>query len=59
MLLDHIMVTHVKAHDKAVEIIAELSKYFDPSILFETNAGTTVATHCGPGTIGILYILKK
>ena len=57
--LDHIMVTHVKAHDKAVEIIAELSKYFDPSILFETNAGTTVATHCGPGTIGILYILKK
>lgn len=59
MDLDHILVTHVLAHDKALELIAELSKYFDPSIITETFAGTTVATHCGPGTIGILYILKK
>ena len=57
--LDKILVTHVLAHDKALELIAELSKYFDPSIITETFAGTTVATHCGPGTIGILYILKK
>lgn len=57
--LDKILVTHVLAHDKALELIAELSKYFDPSTILETNAGTTVATHCGPGTIGILYILKK
>ena len=57
--LDCITITHVKAHETALQIIAELSKYFDKSILLETNAGTTIATHCGPGTIGILYILKK
>ncbi len=59
MELDCITVTHVLAHETALEIISQLSKYFDPSIILETNAGTTVATHCGPGTIGILYILKK
>ena len=57
--LDCITITHVMAHEKAEEIIAELSKYFDKSILLETFASTTIATHCGPGTIGILYILKK
>lgn len=59
MDLDHIMVTHVLAHETALDIISQLSQYFAPSTIIETNAGTTVATHCGPGTIGILYILKK
>lgn len=59
MELDCITITHVQAHETALYIIAELSKYFDKSILLETFASTTIATHCGPGTIGILYILKK
>jgi len=26
--------------------------------LFETEAGAVISTHCGPGTLGIIYLLK-
>ena len=59
MDLDHIMVTHPMADKDAVYLKEELSKVFDKNIIFETRAGGTIATHCGPRTIGILYILKE
>ena len=27
--------------------------------IYETNAGCTVSCHCGPGTLGILFVRKK
>ena len=57
--LDCIMITHCKADLASKYIHEALSKYFDSSILLPTKAGTTVSSHCGEGTIGILYILKK
>lgn len=59
MDLDHIMVTHPMADKDAAYLKEELSKVFDKNIIFETRAGGTIATHCGPRTIGILYILKE
>ena len=59
MDLDHIMVTHSKADEDAQYLINELSKHFDKNIIMETHASGTVSTHCGPRTIGILYIAKK
>ena len=56
--LDHIMVTHPAADKDAVYLKEHLAKVYDENIIFETRAGGTVATHCGPRTIGILYILK-
>ncbi len=38
--------------------IKELSKIVDPSIIIHTRAGCVVTSHCGPKTLGILYILK-
>lgn len=57
--LDHILVTHPMADSDAVYLKNELYKMFDKDIILETRAGGTVGTHCGPRTIGILYILKK
>lgn len=57
--LDCIMITHSKADEDAKYIKEQLSKYFDPSILLETYASGTISTHCGPRTIGILYIVKE
>ena len=37
----------------------ELSKVIPSDCLIETNASGVIATHCGPRTIGILYILEK
>ena len=59
MDLDHIMVTHSMAEEDAQYLISELSKHFDKDIIMETRASGTISTHCGPRTIGILYIAKE
>lgn len=38
-------------HDRVAELV-------DPSIIRHTRAGCVVSCHCGPGTIGVLYIKK-
>ena len=41
------------------QIYEKISPYLDKENLFITEAGCTISSHCGPKTIGILYILKK
>ncbi len=57
--LDHIMITHCQADGDAPYFWSELKKIVPESSIRETNAESIVSTHCGPRTIGILYILKK
>jgi fatty acid-binding protein DegV len=52
------MITHSLGHDSCEYLKARLAEHIDPSIIMETNAGATISTHCGKGTIGILYALK-
>lgn len=50
-------VTHTQMDDELVQsVIAKVKSwgYFDE--VLETTAGCTITTHCGPNTIGILYI---
>ncbi len=50
-------VTHTQMDEALVQSIIEKVKswgYFDE--VLETTAGCTITTHCGPNTIGILYI---
>lgn len=54
-----IFVTYTDTPDEIVEEAVELVKsfgYFDEVI--PTTAGCTVASHCGPRTLGILFIRK-
>ena len=53
-----VMITHSLGHDSCEYLKARLAEHIDPSIIMETNAGATISTHCGKGTIGILYALK-
>ena len=48
---------HMDGEDEYV--IQELSKHMDPSKITHTIAGCVISSHCGPKTIGILYILKE
>lgn len=57
--LDNVMVTHCLADKDAVYLKEELNKFLVCDNLRETFADAIVSTHCGPRTIGILYILKK
>ena len=40
-------------------VIEQLSKCIDKSKIIHTVAGCVISSHCGPKTIGILYILKE
>ena len=55
---DCVMITHPFAPDDAIYLKKRLNALGVKNIL-ETNAGCTIATHCGLRTIGILYILKQ
>lgn len=57
--LDHIMITHAGA-DKEIEDYAkaQLSKIVPPECIEITRAGSVIASHCGYGTLGILWINK-
>ena len=59
MDLDHVFVTHTVADDDAKYLKEELSKVIPSDCLIETNASGVIATHCGPRTIGILYLVKE
>ena len=37
----------------------EVAKLIDPSCIHRTHAGCIISSHCGPKTIGVLYLLKE
>ena len=57
--MDNIMITDsgVSEEDRKY-FFDEAAKLVDPSAIRLTRAGCIVSSHCGPGTIGILYIKK-
>ena len=59
--LDRIFITHSPVPDGAVEIAREtIKKYadFKDENIYETSTNCTVACHCGPGTLGVLFMKK-
>lgn len=56
--LDNVFVTHAVAKSDAEYLEEKLGKMIPSECIRETNASGVIATHCGPRTIGILYIVK-
>jgi DegV family protein with EDD domain len=54
-----IMITHsLGCEDEAIYLKEELKAKTGIENIFITNAGCVISSHCGPKTIGILYISK-
>ena len=56
---NRVFVTHTPCDDGIVESVIDYVKsldYFEEII--ETEAGTTIGCHCGPNTLGVLFIEK-
>lgn len=55
-----IFITHTKCDEQDVQnvrdIIQEVAPYFEE--ILETTAGGTITTHCGPNTLGVLFVRK-
>ena len=57
--LHRIMVTHTPVPDGIVDLVKEEIRACQPfAEILETEALGTIACHCGPHTLGILYIHK-
>ncbi|MBQ9167021.1 MAG: DegV family protein [Oscillospiraceae bacterium] len=56
---DHLFITHTPVTEdcySAVLNVVHENNYFNR--IHETNAGCTVSCHCGPGTLGVLFVRK-
>ncbi len=54
-----IFITHTPCPDGLTDAVrAEIAKYMKFDEVLETDAGCTVSSHCGPNTLGILFIRK-
>jgi len=57
---EHIFITHCLAKDEDIEYLKEtITKEIPVENLHVTNASSVISTHCGPRTIGILYIVNE
>ncbi|MCF0135780.1 MAG: DegV family protein [Lachnospiraceae bacterium] len=53
---DHVFVTHTATDEEAQEIKAYLESLHYFKEIHVTTAGSVISSHCGPGTLGVLYI---
>lgn len=56
---DHILLTNSIAPESRDYLYEQLKANFPDIDLIETTAGCVISSHCGPGTIGILYMVKE
>lgn len=54
-----IFITHSGISEERIEMVrAEVQKYQKFDEIFVTRAGCTISAHCGPNTLGILFMTK-
>ena len=56
--LEKVMITHSLAEDSKNYLYEKLQEIVPEKSIMVTNAGCVISSHCGKGTIGILYIVK-
>jgi fatty acid-binding protein DegV len=53
-----IFVTHTGCEEDAAYLVEEIRKTGAVEEILVTTAGATISSHCGPNTIGILFMVK-
>ena len=57
---DHVFITHSGVPDEIIETAkAAVLSYQNFEEICVTRAGCTVSSHCGPGTIGVLFLHER
>lgn len=56
---DHIMITHAGVEQANLDyLVKKVGALVNPNSVMITNAGAVISSHCGYGTIGVLYLKK-
>ena len=57
--LDRVFITHSGISEERIAMVRELvQQYADFHEIFVTRAGCTISAHCGPNTLGVLFMTK-
>ena len=57
--LGTLFVTHTPVSEECAGAVkAAIEQYGDFETIYWTEAGCTVSCHCGPGTLGVLFVRK-
>ena len=56
---DVVLITHSLAFEYCDYIKAQISKFLGDTPILSTVAGCVISSHCGQGTIGILYMVNE
>ena len=56
---DELFLTYTPVDDDCLSAVKDtISQYGNFNAVYETTAGCTVSCHCGPGTLGVLFVRK-
>ena len=55
---EFMMITHSLAFESSSYIKEQVNEILEVKNLYDTPAGCVISSHCGKGTIGVLYIMK-
>ena len=56
---NELFVTYTPVDDKCLTAVKDAVAACEPfETVYETTAGCTVSCHCGPGTLGVLFVVK-
>ncbi len=59
ILRDELFLTYTSVTDEALSAVkAAIDEYGNFNTVYETTAGCTVSCHCGPSTLGVLFVRK-
>ncbi len=59
IIRDRLFLTYTPVSDECLDVVkAGIAEHGNFAEVFETTAGCTVSCHCGPGTLGVLFIRK-
>ena len=57
VLSDNVVITQTKVSDECYAAVKEAVEAHSPfETVYETTAGCTISCHCGPGTLGVLFV---
>ncbi|MDI9504004.1 MAG: DegV family protein [Bacillota bacterium] len=59
ILNDHVFITHAVAEESVRYYCKKMKDKLPHGALKVTETGSVISAHCGPGTIGITYIVKS
>lgn len=56
--LDRVIITHAACPEDALYLKSKIEAIGNPKEVLITNAGCVISSHCGPQTVGIIYLTR-